>query len=947
MIRVYTTGSVEVVDSGTLTMWSILGRSTVRCATAWTARSGVRVPLSVHIRSASRIKTMNELPERVEEGCAPSHPAGESATAPEWPPLALGVLENMRAFPQCLLLTRVGGFYESYFEQAPELASALGIKLAARKWAGQTIPMSGFPIHQLDKYLKVLVQDRGLLVAICEEFRSAPDAPFERRVTRVVSRGTLIDERFLDPFHNNFILAASRTPQGYGIAWLDVSTADFQTAVCADDKALRDQIVRIAPREVVLGGSAWERTHIVWEAITRSNATAATVPSAPSEDAALGIHTDVTALERDAIAHLTAYLRMRLLEHMPGLHVDTSTVPPPAMHLDAATLTALEIRETHDGSARGSLVSMLRRTVTQGGTRLLTQWLTQPSTSLPLIRARHMLVEFFLQRAFARQDVRARLRVSAGDVLRTLQRISMRRSDEQDLLEIRDFIRTCDEVVARLRVEVQAAEQGGSAALRELLARCTSLAELGEQLGGAIDERVMEKRRLQQEALHNAADGVVESTPASPLPPERRARRRVSDTTLKLTEPLWGDDFEHLIRPDASPLLRALTDEYNALRRQARELENALRAAHGEPVTLKFLLGQGHVVHFPTVRGAASDELVLAYKTKTTRTYYHAAWTRIGTRLHKLADRLADREGAMLETLRQEVLAHTAMLRRNARVIDQLDVLLGFAQVAEELALVRPEVDASACLDIRGGRHLSVEVGLLEQSRLFTRNDLVLGKGATLHLITGPNMGGKSTFLRQNAIIVVMAQAGAFVPADVARIGLVDAIFSRVGAKDDLYNSRSTFMVEMNETAEILSRATSRSLVIADEIGRGTNTSVGLAIAFAVLHTLATKIQCRTLFATHYYELADMLGERGGDVPADLAQAVAFYCTTLEKRDAALWFSHRVRPGVNRASHGLDVARLAEMPTETMDLATRTHAWLERHGAAHLDTTGLVAEVLS
>lgn len=208
-------------------------------------------------------------------------------------------------------------------------------------------------------------------------------------------------------------------------------------------------------------------------------------------------------------------------------------------------------------------------------------------------------------------------------------------------------------------------------------------------------------------------------------------------------------------------------------------------------------------------------------------------------------------------------------------------------------------------------------------------------------------MGGKSTFLRQNAIIVVMAQAGAFVPADVARIGLVDAIFSRVGAKDDLYNSRSTFMVEMNETAEILSRATSRSLVIADEIGRGTNTSVGLAIAFAVLHTLATKIQCRTLFATHYYELADMLGERGGDVPADLAQAVAFYCTTLEKRDAALWFSHRVRPGVNRASHGLDVARLAEMPTETMDLATRTHAWLERHGAAHLDTTGLVAEVLS
>ena len=209
-------------------------------------------------------------------------------------------------------------------------------------------------------------------------------------------------------------------------------------------------------------------------------------------------------------------------------------------------------------------------------------------------------------------------------------------------------------------------------------------------------------------------------------------------------------------------------------------------------------------MHFPSVRGHVSESLSLAYKTKTTRTYYHAEWTRIGTQLQKLRDQLSECERRMLETLRLEVLEHTAALRRNARLVDQLDVLLGFAQVAEELSLVRPQMDELTSFDIKGGRHLGVEMGLLERERLFTKNDLELGGQARLHLVTGPNMGGKSTFLRQNAVMAVLAQAGSFVPAESARLGLVDAIFSRVGAKDDLFHSRSTFMVEMAETAELL-----------------------------------------------------------------------------------------------------------------------------------------------
>ncbi|PKI85789.1 hypothetical protein MVES1_000582 [Malassezia vespertilionis] len=921
------------------------------------------------------VQRLDDLPERV-AAPIPQPAAPEPEPEPEWPPLALCVLENMRAFPNCMLLTRVGGFYECYFDQAPQLASHIGIKLATRRWAGQTVPMAGFPIHQLEKYLKVLVQDKGLLVAICEEFKetNAANAAFQRRVTRVVSAGTLIDERFLDPFSNNFILAVSETCSGYGLAWLDVSTADFQTSECADQNTLRDEIVRVNPREVVLMQDAFsEHTSDVvlpiWEALDIVRSSVSYIdPSSHSRSDTL-LHSaagrDASSAERAAIAILTRYLETRLMEHMNGLHVDAAGDVPrrqarEAMHLNAHTLGALEIRETsRDGSVRGSLASILRRTMTQGGSRLFAQWLSLPSTSIPLIQARHKLVDLFLAHDFMRNDVRHMLRTGIGDILRTLQRLSLRRNDEQDLLEIRDFVHTTDAILVRLRKDTHISNRPGWDVLQEMLLKFRSLSDLGTRLGEAIDERVIEKRMERQEALLQRTDAALGGSDsakgAEPSTLEKkRARKNLEPTPLTLPAPMWGDDFEHLIRPDASPVLRALTDEYNALRRQARRLENSLRNTYQEPVTLKFLLGQGHVVHFPSARGASDDveDLSLAYKTKTTRTYYHAKWTKIGMKLQKLASRLSEREAQSLEALRQEVLQESASLRRNARLIDQLDVLLSFAQAAEELSLVQPMIDDSTSLDICGARHLSVEMGLLERQRLFTKNDLFIGERTPLHLITGPNMGGKSTFLRQNAIIVVLAQAGSFIPAESARMGIVDQIFSRVGAKDDLFHARSTFMVEMSETAEILCRATSRSLVIADEIGRGTNTAVGLSIAFATMHTLATKLGCRTLFATHYYELADLL-EHVRSIPREDAQQahafcdrIGFFCTTLEQHPMGLRYSHRVRPGVNRESHGLEVARIADMPQDTMDLAARTHAWLQSNSLARLQTHGLVKDLL-
>lgn len=890
--------------------------------------------LPTHIPSATKLEPLSQI----------------VATKPTWPPLAEGVLANMQAFPQCVLLTRVGGFYESYFEQAPEVASLLGIKLASRKWASQSIPMAGFPLHQLEKYLKVLVQDHGRLVAICEEFKLQGDeAPFQRRVTRVVSPGTLIDERFLDPFRNNFILAITENEgSSYGLAWLDVSTADFQTGVVNDPKSLRDEVARIAPREVVLvlGHSLEEQP--VWDVIDRLGAAIARMPAddVSTEDAIPTTHS-VSSREHAAIHLLTSYLKTRLMEHMPGILVGETTRPSSSrvMHLDAATFSALEIRETSERSARGSLASIMRRTVTQSGARLFLQWLTLPSTSMPLIQSRHAMVELFLRNAFLRRDMQNILRTQVGDVPRTLQRISLRRNDEQDLLEIRDFIRANDQLQKRLSTVVR--DTVGGKEVQELLSRFLPVTALGERLENAIDERILKRRLQEKEAQRQqmeATHGVGSVLPAEE--PSRPRKRRSSSATLELEDEYWGDDIEHLIRPDSSPQLQKYTKQYNKLRKEARNFENTLRVQYQEPITLRHLLGQGHIVHFPSVRGEPDADMTLAYKTKTTRTFYHAEWTRIGMKLQKLRTELEDCESEMLEQLRLEVLEYSSALRRNARLVDQIDVLLGFAQAAEELNLVRPVMNESSYMNIVGGRHLGVEMGLLERAHLFRKNDLDLGQRARLHLITGPNMGGKSTFLRQNAIISVLAQAGSFVPADTAHLGIVDAIFSRVGARDDLFHSRSTFMVEMTETADILQRATRHSLVIADEVGRGTNTSVGLAMAFSVLHTLATKIQCRTLFATHYYELAEMLGFAQPAEERPLSYLVDFFCTRVERRDQGLLFSHHVQPGVNSESHGLDVARMADMPPDTMDLATRVHDWLVQHDNAQLNTRGLVQDIL-
>ncbi|GAK64215.1 DNA mismatch repair protein [Moesziomyces antarcticus] len=875
----------------------------------------------------------------------PNEEVAEEAV--RWPPLAQSVRDDMARFPHTILLTRVGGFYESYFDQAPSLASMLGIKLANRRWGGQDVPMAGFPIFQLEKYLKILVLDHGLLVAIAEEFRSNDGNAVEiaRRVIRIVSPGTLIDEKFLDPFVNNFIVGISANNGRFGLAWLDVGTADFNSAVCGDFKTLRDEIARIGPREVVIDASTIHATEDASTAeagrecidvrelvpdpsVYISHFTPDPTPS-PSEDAVAGMD----SLERGTVQVLLGYLRTRLLDSDSSLDALTHARPlhqrlESAMQIDAHTLAALEIKEgAREGGLRGSLFSVLRRTVTRGGTRLLQQWLCHPSTSAGTIEARLDMVEMLLHQRGLREDLRSTLRTGAGDTTRVLQKLAARRNDEQDLLELRDAIKTTTRVTQLLHAEREHVPKA-AATLQVWEEKFTDLGELAAKLGDAIDERVIEQRLARQQEMANDVQDVAAETTRAKI--RSLAGRKASQSG---EEEVWGDEFEHLIRPASSKMLGNLTRTHRQLRRAARQLEVQFQQAYGgDHVSLRHVMGQGYVVHSrgkalssPAPHSEGEDLSVhIAGKNRSTHTYYAAAWTALGSRLDALAKEMQAVEAVELETLRQTVLVQASALRQNAALLDQLDVLHSFAQAAEEYNLVRPTLDTSTTLTVRGARHLSVEIGLLERGRLFTPNDLSLDADDRVHVITGPNMGGKSTFLRSIALLTILAQSGCFVPCEAMHLGLVDRIFSRIGANDDLFRDKSTFMVEMTEVGEILHRATGRSLVIADEIGRGTTNLTGIAVGFATLATLVER-GCRTLFATHFHEITDLVAENTD--PA--FQAVSFYASDVEQHQAGLVYSHTLREGVNRKSYGIQVARIANVPQPTLELAQSTLARLE------------------
>ncbi|KAF5368576.1 hypothetical protein D9758_002409 [Tetrapyrgos nigripes] len=870
--------------------------------------------------------------------------------------LARGVLENLAKFPHCLLLTRVGNFYESYFDQAVEIASILNIKLATRKWDGRRIHMCGFPLSNIDKHLKVMVQQHKRFVAMCEEFPKYPSPgvrEFERRVVRIITPGTLIDESFLNQYENNYLLAVSAPPETdvpkettVGLAWIDVSTGEFYSKVSTCE-SLKDDIARIGPQEIVLHKDLESNTqHPIFDALNEEAVTTSyiipqeqTTPTSP-ESAETAVSPDKTSVtdevitlqtastasnapvaavytpeETSAISLLTVYLQTNLLEHMPPLLLPNREDSGGRMQIDSHTIKALEIKESmREGGTRGSLLSVIKRTLTTSGTRLLARWLCSPSTSIPEIDARQSLVAFFCARPHFRSDLLDLLKKSE-DAGRVVQKFLLGRGGASDLLALTTSIHLWTDIQQRVYLEREMEVQERSnfnpeewASLDILISRMVQLEEFSERIGKALNQTDLQ--------------------PSTPSPDGYFASDTDLMSHLRADWRYGRSRFGISINPEFSESLRSIHDTLRSLLNEKEKLEGKLQMAYNAPsLTLRSSPGQGMHVHLAKAKRdqsklEADPKFVSISENNTTKIYFNQGWSMLGNRILETSIALSLAEKEAFETLRMEVASHASSLRRNARVVDELDVTLAFANLAVDMKFVRPTIRDDTSYHVVNGRHPTVELGLLTTGRLFTANSIDITPQSQLHVITGPNMAGKSTLLRQTALIAILAQTGSYVPADSASLGIVDKLFPRVGAKDDLFHDRSTFMVEMLETAEILRRATPKSLVIMDEVGRGTTVKDGLAIAFSTIHHLTSINQCRTLFATHFHELADMLGYTSNGRAQGVFENVAFYCTDVdETEDGSFAYSYRIRKGVNRDSHGLKVARLTGMPYSAVTVA--------------------------
>jgi DNA mismatch repair ATPase MutS len=856
-----------------------------------------------------------------------------------------------------------------YLEHAEQYAPLLNLKLASKKTSAGPVAMAGFPFFQLDRFLKTLVQDLNKHVAISEEFAITKSGKvksggllFDRRVARVVTPGTLIDEKFIDPFENNFLLtihpgmaqslpereltqkhlSLERPAEGHGqklgLAWLDLSTGDFftQTTTFA---LLPSALARIRPREVVLDPD-WQTDNRPLLQPILDQANILTTPHCcVKEMQSLSewnqtLEAPIDPLSEAAFTPEEAFAIHRLLDYVAGqLQGLEMRLQPPrrkvlqeTMTIDRNSMRGLEILETaRDGFGKGSLLHAVRRTSTKSGTRLLRDRLASPSASVTEIDARLNLVATFLDDSPLREDI-VNLLKRSYDAQRLVQKFSLNKGDADDLIYLARAIEASKAIQVHLEHKVKesvSAVDPSTLAISALLMRVDlkGPSQLSGRLVEAIDEDGLnQKHRLEENEAASVAAFAQEVVMSDALPEEietmpQKVRRNKKPLEAKDSDPEFEDTW--IMRKAASSSLMRLHDDLDHLKQEKMKLTQDFRDRLQAPtLTLKWTPGLGHICHVRGVNKIPLESLNarVVSSTKSTRSFYLTAWSHLGSQVDQAKIYIRNEEQRIFASLRSEVIRNLVKLRRNAAVLDELDVACSFAALAHEQSWSRPKLNPGMEHRVIGGRHPTVKLGLEEQGRSFVINDLFLDAKERIWLVTGPNMAGKSTFLRQNALISILAQVGSYVPAEYAEIGIVDQIFSRIGAADDLFRNQSTFMVEMLETAAILKQATPRSFVIMDEVGRGTTPEDGVAVGYACLHHLHNINKCRTLFATHFHALADMT--KG-------FQSLGRYCTdVVEDENGSFTFMHRLKQGVNRQSHALKVARLAGLPEIAIEIAT-------------------------
>jgi DNA mismatch repair ATPase MutS len=525
-----------------------------------------------------------------------------------------------------------------------------------------------------------------------------------------------------------------------------------------------------------------------------------------------------------------------------------------------------------------------------------------------------------IEDSMLRDEVLSHLRRS-HDSQRLVQKFSLGRGDPEDLLSLTNTIVATQELVSTLQRAQKDNRPSDIDSLAPMIKRIQleGPAALAVRIRKAIDEEgIVQQHRLEDseagELAALAQEIAVTDDSLDDNITSAKAGRKKRPTSLR--DHYLDSSDTWIMKPAASSTLRKLHDNLEKLMSEKSDLKDDLQSRLGAPtLSLRWTPGLGHICH---VKG--KDTRVLAQigsvsSSRSTRSFHQPDWTQLGQKIDQIKVRIRAEEQKIFLQLREQVILNLIKLRHNAAVLDELDIACSFAILAQEQGFVRPELNNTAVHKIIGGRHPTVQGGLQGQGRSFVTNNCFVGDQEHVWLITGPNMGGKSTFLRQNALITIMAQVGSYVPAEYAAIGIVDQVFSRVGSADDLYRDQSTFMVEMLETATILKSATSRSFVIMDEIGRGTAPEDGVAVAFACLHHLYHTNQCRTLFATHFHNLADL--------SKDMAR-IGYYCTDIaEDGNGGFSYVHKLSKGVNRESHALKVAKLAGLPESAIGIARK------------------------
>jgi len=806
-------------------------------------------------------------------------------------PVMAQFLDLKAAHPEALLFFRMGDFYELFFEDAGKAAAALDIALTKRgQHQGQDIPMCGVPVHSAESYLLTLIR-KGFRVAIAEQVEDPAEARkrgsksvVRREVVRLVTPGTLTEESLLEPRHHNYLAALARLRGEVALAAADMSTGAFRVGTIAQS-AIAGELARLGVRELLVTEAEAETLSAQLDddgpGLTIRPATA--FASQAGEErlkrvfsvAALDGFGSFTRVELAAMGALVDYLDLTQRGQIPLLSPPQRERAGTRMQIDAATRRNLELTETLSGRREGSLFGAVDRCMTAAGARLLGARIAAPSTAPDEITTRLDAVTALTERDDLRDAMRRMLR-RVPDLDRARARLALGRGGPRDLAALS----------AGLAAAADCAERLGQGDLPGGLAR------LVPDLAGhaALAERLA--ATLVAEPPATMADGgfITEGV----------------DTDL---------------------------DEARRLRDESRQVIAGLQARYaGETGITSLKIRHNNVLGYFVETTATHEETMRAsplsetfhYRQRTANTLRYAT-EELGELERRIEQAAADAlaiERRHFEALCKAVLDEAEGIGRAAAALAELDLFAGLADLARERGWCRPHVDTSRAFAIEGGRHPAVEAALTASGTAFVANDcdLTAGDGAAIRLVTGPNMAGKSTYLRQNALIALLAQTGSFVPAHRAHIGMVSQLFSRVGAADDLARGRSTFMVEMVETAAILNQADSRALVILDEIGRGTATWDGLSIAWAAVEHLHEINRCRALFATHYHELTALAARLPG-----LANLTA----TVREWENEVIFLHEIRPGAADRSYGVQVARLAGLPDSVITRAREILSSLE------------------